>query len=143
MSPPEEHRMCRSSILIGGAPITTETYGGHYTGTDAERNKKAAMPSEPLSPEAIVLERASASERETFLRSEKVVSILATVMGLMMLLTLGVFLTRRAVTIRRLGANASEVVPMRSTDAQDLNLYATASESVRDGARMESVRHDK
>jgi hypothetical protein len=119
-----------SSLLIGGAPITPETYGGHYTGTDAVRNERAAQAS--LSPEAIVLERASVSERASFIRTQRLIGFASTAMGLALLLTLGVFLARHAAAIRRWNANASEVMPMRSADAQD---------SV--GVRVDSAHADK
>eukprot|EP00308_Calcidiscus_leptoporus_P017243 CAMPEP_0119398252 /NCGR_PEP_ID=MMETSP1334-20130426/140746_1 /TAXON_ID=127549 /ORGANISM="Calcidiscus leptoporus, Strain RCC1130" /LENGTH=396 /DNA_ID=CAMNT_0007422109 /DNA_START=469 /DNA_END=1659 /DNA_ORIENTATION=- len=119
-----------SSLLIGGAPITPETYGGHYTGTDAVRNERAAQAS--LSPEAIVLERANVSERASFIRTQRLIGFASTAMGLALLLTLGVFLARHAAAIRRWNVNASEVMPMRSADAQD---------SV--GVRVDSAHADK
>jgi len=104
-----------SALLVGGAPITAETYGGHYTGTDAARSRSATSLVQQEVEEHVVLERTSVSERASFIRAQQAVGVTSAALGAALLLMLGVVLVRRAGAIRR--GTASEVIPMRSAEA--------------------------
>lgn len=103
-----------SPFLIGGAPISSETRGGHYTGSDQALFSGQQQGEQP--EETILLDRTTAAEKQKYNHGQQAIGVVTLVMALMLIFSLGAFLVSRNASHRR---NTDEATPMATSDAQD------------------------